>query len=282
MASVTLSRGSQSVSIPLVEEGGTPLFISDWGKPQLNVRESGGTLNPRTIDQFSGNLNFNVVGRLFDYQTSHELADLIKTCDPDNPLELSIPFGEYDDTVIVAPSAGQEAALTLTYQAGYKDNVTVELSLTRVNQTLGSITQQATTPTTTGTGPVQIETNSTTVPIETDLTITRSVGRPNDVVRRSPGDYPYHIQKPKVAFDEFGLEFQSFESAVSDMKDITEPIFEERLGRNGITLNFNGIFGLGAFDVVPTGSAPFRQTRAAGEEGYIRVPTFDVRRITAP
>ena len=51
---VTLSRGSTSVSIPLVEESGEQLITKSLGKPNLRVEESGGTDFPRTQDQWSG------------------------------------------------------------------------------------------------------------------------------------------------------------------------------------------------------------------------------------
>jgi len=91
MASIRLVRDNTDIELTLVEEGGTPLFIGDFGKPQLNIRDNGGTLNPRVLDQFSGNANYNMVTRLNSYAKANNLADLIKTCKPTDDLLLDIP-----------------------------------------------------------------------------------------------------------------------------------------------------------------------------------------------
>jgi hypothetical protein len=279
MASVTLSRGSTSIDIPLVEESGEQLLSTTFGKPEVQVRESGGTINPRVIDQWSGLESFTLVGKLFDYQTSHDLADLVKTASTD-PLELSIPLDEYPDTVTVAPAAGQDSALGLSYPAGRKNMVDVALNLTRVGDVLGSITQEATTPTTTGTGPVQLSVGSTTVDIPTaDLSLARDVGRPNDVVRRQPqtADPRYQV-KPKVANDVFTLSFETLEDIPETLNAITDSIFREQLGRQGVTLDFNGVLGLGEIQAIPTGSSPFRQVHQAGRPWVVN-PTLEFTRI---
>ena len=278
MTSVTLSRDTTTIDIPLVEEAQTPLFIADFGKPNTKVWESGGSLNPRVQDNWSGQVNYNIVGRLDSYADAIALSDLIKSCDPDNNLVLSNPLPEHPDTANVNPAAGTDVALTLTYEPGYAEHVQVELQLTRVDSTTGSSSLDATTPTSAGSGPIQVSTINNTIDITSDVVVTRSVGRPNDVVRkRSNTADPLCIQKPKVAFDEFSIEFQAVSDGASVMSALSEDIFRTSLGRRGIDLNFNGTYGLGSFRVVPTGSAPFRQTRLAGDGSAITVPTFDLR-----
>jgi len=151
MSSVTLSRGSDSVDIQLNAEGGTPLLSTTFGKPSVQVRESGGVQNPRVNDRWSGLESYTLQGKLYDYATSHELADLVKSGST-TPLELSIGLDEYPDTVTVAPAAGQDSALSLNYPAGKRDNVDVSLNLTRVGDVVGIGDQPATTPTTTPCG----------------------------------------------------------------------------------------------------------------------------------
>jgi len=279
MTSVTLSRGDTSVEIQLEKEGGENLLVSNFGKPEVNIRENGGTLNPRVQDQWSGLQNFTLAGMVFDYQTSHDLADLIKTADP-TPLTLEIPLAEYPDSVTVAPAAGQAGALSLSYPAGRKNMVDVALNLTRVGDVLGSITQEATTPTTSGSGPVQLQIGSTTVDIPTaDLSLSRDVGRPNDVVRRQPrtADPRYQV-KPKVANDVFTLSFKTLDDIPETLNAITDSIFREQLGRQGVTLDFNGVLGLGAIEAIPTGSSPFRQVHQAGKSWVVN-PTLEFTRI---
>ena len=279
MVSVTLSRGGTSIDIQLVEEGGEQLLSSTFGKPEVNVRESGGSLNPRVQDQWSGVENYQLVGRVFDYQTAHDLADLIKSAKSD-PLELAIPLAEYPNSVTVAPGAGQEGALSLSFPSGKKNSVDVDLSLTRVGDVFGSFTQQATTPTASGSGPVQLSVGGTTVDLPTaDLSLERTVGRPNDVVRRQPqqSDPRYEV-KPKVTNDVFSLSFQTVANIPSTLNTLTDNIFRSRLGRTGLTLKMNGVLGLGDIQCIPVGSGPFRQVHQSGK-GWVLNPVLELRRI---
>jgi len=279
MAVATLSRGETSVDIQLVEEGGSVLVSSTFGKPETQVRESGGTLNPRVQDQWSSLQGVQLAGRLFDYQTSHDLADLIKSASLD-PLELSLPSDIYPNTLRVAPAAGQDTALTLEYPAGKRDNVNVSLNLTRVGDVLGVNEQQATTPTATGTGPIELRIGGTTVEVPTaGLGLERTVGRPNDAIRRQPqqADPRYEV-KAKVTSDLFTFNFEAVQNAQSVLNSITDNVFRERLGRQGVTVDFNGMLGLGAIEAVPVGSAPFRQVQSAGQD-WVSIPQLELRRI---
>ena len=279
MAVATLSRGNDSIEIPLQEEGGEILVSSTFGKPEVDIRQSGGTLNPRSQDQFSGLQNFEIVGKFFDYETSHDLADLIKSASTD-PLELTIPGDLYEDDITVCPSAGSDSALGLSYPAGRRNIVDVSLTLTRVGQVQGVGEQQAQTPRASGNGPVQIRVGSRTVDLPTaGLSLERAVGRPNDVVRRRPrqADPRYQV-KPKVTSDVFTFAFETLDNIPETLNAITENIFRDQLGRGGVTIDFNGVLGLGAIEAIPVGSSPFRQVHQAGR-GWVTVPTLEFRRI---
>jgi hypothetical protein len=281
MAVATLSRGTTSVDIPLVEEGGEILVSSTFGKPETQVRQSGGTLNPRVQDNWSSLQGVQLAGRLFDYQKSHDLADLIKSASLD-PLELSLPTTIYDDPLRVAPAAGQDTALTLEYPPGKRDNVTVSLNLTRVGTIQGVNEQQATTPTATGTGPIELRIGGTTVEVPTaGLGLERTVGRPNDAIRRDLEADPRYEVKAKVTSDVFTFNFEAVQNATTLLNKITDNIFRERLGRQGVTVDFNGVLGLGAIEAVPVGSAPFRQVQSAGQD-WVTVPQLELRRIYSP
>jgi len=275
---VTVRRDTTEVDIPLLEQGGAPLFVVDFGKPNQTIYDKGGTLDPRVQDNWSGLVNYNIVGRLDSYADAITLADLIKSNVPDEPLELDIPLPEHPDTVTVNPLAGSDNALVLTYEAGYQKHVQVELGLTRVGNVESSVEQTNITPTASGAGPIQVDTGNSVIDITTDVQVQRSVGRPNDVIRKTTsGPDPYCIQKAKYAVDEFAIEFQELSQGANVLRKLTDDVFRQQLGRRGIDLNFNGVFGLGTFNVVPMGSAPFRQVRAAGEKTVIAVPTFDLR-----
>ena len=282
MAVATLSRGNDSIEIPLQEEGGEILVSSTFGKPEVDIRRSGGTLNPRSQDQFSGLQNFEIVGKFFDYETSHDLADLIKSASTE-PLELTIPSDLYEDDITVCPSAGSDSALGLNYPAGRRNIVDVSLTLTRVGQVQGVGEQQTQTPKASGNGPVQIRIGSTTVDLPTaGLSLERSVGRPNDVVRRRPSQAdPAYQVKPKVTSDVFTFAFETLDNIPETLNAITENIFREQLGRGGVTIDFNGVLGLGAIEAIPVGSSPFRQVHQAGR-GWVTVPVLDFRRVFSP
>ena len=279
MAVATLSRGNDSIEIPLQEEGGEILVSSSFGKNEVDIRPSGGTLDPRTNDRWSGLQNFEIAGKLFDYETSHDLADLIKSASTE-PLELTIPSDLYEDDITVCPSAGSDSALGLSYPAGRRNIVDVSLTLTRVGQVQGVGGQQAQTPRDTGNGPVQIRIGSTTIDIPTaGLSLERSVGRPNDVVRRVPSQAdPRYQVKPKVTSDVFTFAFETLDNIPETLNAITENIFRDQLGRGGVTIDFNGVLGLGAIEAIPVGSSPFRQVHQAGR-GWVTVPTLEFRRI---
>lgn len=279
MAVATLTRGNDSIEIPLQEEGGEILVSSSFGKPEVDIRRSGGTLDPRTNDQWSGLQNFEIVGKFFDYDSSHDLADLIKSASTD-PLELTIPSDLYDDSITVAPSAGSDSALGLNYPAGRRDIVDVSLTLTRVGPVQGVGGQQAQTPRASGSGPVQVRIAGTTVDLPTaGLSLERSVGRPNDVVRRVPSQPdPRYQVKPKVTSDVFTFEFETLDNIPETLNALTDNIFREQLGRGGVTIDFNGVLGLGAIEAIPVGSSPFRQVHQAGR-GWVTVPTLEFRRI---
>jgi len=278
---VTLSRGSTSVDIPLVEESGEQLITKSLGLPNLRVAESGGTNFPRTQDNWSGLQNYSIVGRLFDYSKAHTLADLIASADPSAPLELTPNLAEFDTTIEVAPSAGSDQALGLTFPPGKRDNVGVSIELTRVNTANGNV-QTITTPTASGSGPITITANSTTVSVPTTaLDIERSIGRPNDVVRRSRGSNPNYIAKKKPVSDTLSLSFQDIAGSTGFFTDLTNAVFESTLGRNPIHINFNGVYGFGEFAVMPTGSAPFRHLRQAGDKAIFS-PSLEFTRVFDP
>jgi len=281
MAVATLSRGSTSIDIQLQQEGGETLLSSTFGKPEVNVRNSGGTLLPRVIDAWSGIQTFQLRGKLYDYATTHELADLVQSASA-TPLELSLPGSLYPNSVTVAPAAGQDTALSLVYPAGMRDMVNVKLSLTRVGDVNASTEQQASTPTATGTGPVQVTAGGTTVDLPTaDLSLERTVGRPNDVVRRRTNSAdPYYIAKAKVTSDVFTFSFETIRDIPATLNAITDSIFRTQLGSDGVTVNFNGVLGLGEIQAIPVGSGPFRQVHQAGK-GWVINPTLEFRRILA-
>jgi hypothetical protein len=282
-ATVTLSQGSRSVTLDLLEESGSVLLAADLGKPEVQLPKSGGSTFPRALDNFSGLENLTFQARLATASandTARQLVDLLQSGQSNDPILFNTSLPEFDSDINVVLSAGNESALTVTYDPGRTDDVIVDCSLTRVQDVRGTDGRQPTTPTAVGSGPIQLKARGTTVDLGTGITVERSTGRPNDVVRRSRGDFPLHVSKRKSLSESFSLSFEFVDNPVSKLTDITQQVFRQRLGRQPIRLDFQGVFGLGNFAVFPVGSAPFRRVRAAGYDDWVRIPTLDLVRVS--
>jgi hypothetical protein len=281
MTTATLDRDGTTVEIELLtDSSGTPLVSRDFGKPNLQIQETG-SINPRFIDAWSGLEQYTITGKFIDsnaYTDAISLMDLIKSNSDGNQLTLNIDMPEFDSNINVCPSAGQDAAASVSYNPGWKDYIEVDVALTRA-ETIAGGDQPATTPTTSGSGPIQITDGSTTVDLEKDITITRSVGRPQSTVRRRPDSIiPNHIDKFKTASDTFELSLEFTENAISKVNDIVS-IFNQQLSRSPLTLDFNGVYGMGEFSVIPDGSQALRHTRLSGENQTGSIPTINLKRV---
>lgn len=279
---VTLSRSGTSVSIPVVDNSsGTPLISKDVGKPNLNIQETG-AINPRHNDFWSGLEQYTILGRFTSstaYDDAITLADLIKENSNGTPLDLNIPLNDFDDTIKVAPAAGQDQSLALNYPPGRRDSVEIDLGLTRVDpDRVEGYDQPASTPTASGTGPIKITDGTTSVDLVQDVEVQRTVGRPNSTIRRNQQQYPTVYDNHKTAHDEFELSLQFTDSAVSNMNDLVN-LFNTKLERDSLDLDFQGLYGLGSFSVVPAGSQALRHTRPAGQKAVNLVPTIQLRRV---
>lgn len=282
MAQATLERGSTSVTLPLLSDSsGTPLVVRSIGKPNLNVQETG-AIKPRHLDQWSGLEQYTLTGR-FDgsnaYSDAITLCDLIKTNGNGQPITLNIDMPDYDTDISVVPAAGQDSALSVVYNPGWRNYVEVDLSLTRVSETIGGGDQTATTPTANGSGPIKLSGLRKEVELTSDIEVTRSVGRPKDVVRRAPDSRdPLHIGKFKTAADTFELSFEFSENTVTETNKLVD-MFRRQLKRRSLTLDFQGLYGLGAFNVIPDGSEAVRHNRQAGYKSSGLIPSVTLRRV---
>jgi len=289
-ATITHNGLNQSVTFPVMQESGTPLFSVDIGKPELSTYESG-ELNPRFNDSRSGLENYTITAQLRGssaYNDAITLANIIKSR-TGNGEELTvslsgteIPSAYPTRATTVAPAAEQERALELTYAPGRRNVVDVELSLTRVNSVRGRANQAATTPTTSGSGPTQLTDGTTTVSMDKDIAITRTVGRPNSTIRSSVSQHPNYIDHRKTAYDAFDIEFQLTDNAQTKVVNLARNLIQPQLGVTPLTLDFQGLFGMGAFDVIPSGSQSLRYQRIAGQKSIENTPTLSLRRTFAP
>lgn len=271
-----LERGTTSIELPLYQEGGTPLVSTDLGKPQQDFQE-GGILNPRNSDQRSQTKTYTLAVRFTGedaYQTVLDLADLLKSSTGGADTRLSIPMPEFEDNVLVAPSV--ENALNIVYEPGNKTNVDVSLSLTRIQNSLGSTLQEAQTPRATGSGPVTISDGSKTVELREEINVERTITRDNSVMRGTTQLYPNYVDHAKAATDALELACELTDNAVQ-RRNALDDMFGNPLGRSSLTLDFNGLYGMGEFSVSPTGSNAIRFVRPAGSQGVINVPNMNLR-----
>ena len=278
---------SESITLPIIEESGTPLFSVDVGYPELNIYESG-ELEPKFDSQRSQLEQYTLATQLHGasaYDDAITLADMIKSR-TGNGEELTVEVSgddvptSYPTTeTLVAPAAQQRRPLSLTYVPGRTNVVDVELQLTRVGRVTGNANQDAQTPTTTGDGPIRIARNGNSVEVSEGINVTRSVGRPNTSIRAIGRDYPNYTDPRKTANDDFSIEFQLIDDAQTKAETIKNDIFEPILERDAITLDFQGLFGMGAFDVVPEGSQAMRVQRLAAQKSIEHLPTMSFRRV---
>jgi len=289
---VTLSHSgiNKTLTFPVLQESGTPLFSVDIGKPELNTYENG-ELQPRFNDTRSGLENYTITSQLRGssaYADAITLADIIKSrqgSGEELTVQVSgsnIPDAYPTSPVTVAPGAEQEEALSLTYSPGRRNVVDVELSLTRVAQVRGTANQPASTPTTSGSGPLTLQNaNNDTIPMTDGIALTRSVGRPNSPIRSGVRNHPNFIDHQKSAYDAFDIQFELVENAQATVVNLARKLIQPQLGRDALTLDFQGLFNMGEFSVVPSGSQALRFQRNAGTKDIENVPTLSLRRVRA-
>jgi hypothetical protein len=125
----------------------------------------------------------------------------------------------------VAPQAGNAGALSIEYPRGYTDYTTIQLQLTQISTSINAPSRAVNTPTASGTGPIELIANGNVVALDTDVSVSRSVGRPNDSMTKSLSDLGRYIYKNKVASDNFSLSFQLTDNIQSKLNTITNDIF---------------------------------------------------------
>ena len=287
-ATLTHRALGTSLTFPIMQESDKPVFSVDYGKPNLNVYEHG-ELHPRIQESRSRLEQYRIVSQLIGdsaYNDAIVLADMIlsRTGGDGNELVLSVsgnnlPEVYPTDEQIVSPAAEQASALKLTYSPGRKNVVDVELTLTAIENVRGDANQEAVTPFATGDGPVTLSRDNASIDLTGDLAITRAVGRPNSNIRTTTRPLPSYTDRRKSVSDTFDLDMELFvdgpERATTLARDIVRPI----LGKDSLTLDFNGLFNMGAFNVVPDGSQALRLSRVAGRADIDDVSTLKLKRV---
>lgn len=284
MTTATLNHPNFStISLPIRGEAGDPLVSRDFGKPHMEFFESG-RLDPLPkSDQWNGLENYTIATQLTGsgaYDDALALANLIKSPSAGSAITFDPSLPAYDSSIDVVPRGEQDEALTLTYPPGTSNWVEVDLGLTRIGAIQGSDDgTRAQTPTASGGGPIELRDNSRSVDLSTGVTVERAVGRPNSSINRNVGDHPRYIEKRSAAYDAFSLDLTFVNNVTSKVTDLID-MFRQRRGRSVPTLDFNGTYGMGAFDVQLQGSAGLRHVARAAEGETEVVPTIDLRVVS--
>jgi hypothetical protein len=281
MPDAVLSRGSTSVSVPLLQDGRRLAVARDVGKPTLQTYNVGRTV-PRSQDNFNAGDTWTVQGILHGsgaYADAKTLAeDLIKPrATTGTPLQLDLSALPDRSTYNVAPIT--ESALQLTYEPGRREMVGVQLSLQAVNQTFGGDQDAGTTSAPDSGSGVKLDRDGTSVTLSPEVRVQRSVGRPNGKLQKRPSTLPTYIDQNKAATDQFELSGRLVGStATSDALTLETDIVRDRLGDATLTLHFlDGLYGLDAYPVVPSGTAATRTVVETALTDYVSVPTLDLQ-----
>lgn len=279
MISVTVSRKSTSVDVNLHGEAGDLSFARDIGKPHQKFHDLGKE-DPEHRDDWSAQVRYVLTGRVSSYSDAQTLAETLvkqRTPDDDSPLQVDLSsLPQYSGTVDVA--ADQESSLELTYLPGTRNDVEVRLNVVEIGDTIGgsSQTQQSNSPDS-GSG-IKLERGSSSVTFSNAVTVTRTVGRPNQNIHRRPGTaLPKLYDKNAPAFDVFEISTRNL--SASERNTLEESIVQPVLGTNTCTLHFqSNLYGLDAYNVVPSGSQALRTTHSSGVI-QVEAPTIKLRTV---
>lgn len=277
MAEAVISRGSTSVSVPLLGKAGNLAIGRDVGKSTLGVKDVGRE-DPLTQDNLNASDGFTIAGILSGpnaYADARTLAeDLIKPrLDGSTPLQLDLSALSGRGVYEIAPAS--QGSLTLNYVPGRGDLVGVQMTVNVVAETVGGTqTQQSPGTPDAGAG-IKIEApDGTSITFSGDETVTRKVGRPNIQLQERPDPLPTAVDKNDPASDvfEFKTTLRNGDPA-ADAQTLEEDIVRPRLGQDSLTLHFlDELYGLQAYEVVPEGTQALRTVRNTGTGDQVSVP----------
>jgi len=287
MVTASLSRGSTSVDFELNQSaGGTPTIVQAISKPQQKL-PSVSVVDPRVSDQFASVETFVLRGYIDGdtaYQDARSLAEeLIKPHSGGTGLSLDLSNADGFGTYTVAPAG--ENACELEYLPGQRNWIPVSLNLTRVDETIGGASSEpinVSSATPQGGGSVTLRNPNTgdSVDILHNLSITRTVGRPNTTIRPDTSDVVY-IDKIRSAYDEWGIEGVLEGQNARRDSEILMDILSEPTGRDALSLRFNNnIYALSNKTVVASGSQAGRRVIGASEPDMVRVNNISLRTVT--
>lgn len=284
MVSGTITRGNTSVSFDLIETGGSLLIARDVGKPNLNVYERGRE-DPRTQDYWSALSVWTVVGYLTGtsaYDDAQTLAESVIKPRLDTNTVLELDLSNVTDLGVYDTAPNGASALQLEYVPGERNFVGLQLQLVEVDSVDGgSQTSRATINPDADAGDLKLERPGIAeLVFDTDVSVSRSVGRPGAEVDRQPAELPRYVDKNAPAEDVFEISAE-LTGGISDANTLIEDILRPQLAGGSLRLHFlSNLYSLDAYEVVPIGSQAGRaQVGEAGVTESIRNPVLKLRTV---
>ncbi|MDX1746343.1 MAG: hypothetical protein R3324_10430, partial [Halobacteriales archaeon] len=244
------------MTFEIYERAGALHVARDVGKPEGSLYRTGGDA-PRFTDNRAGLELFTVVGQLTGsgaYADARTLAeDIVRphSGGTNATLDLSdvVGLGIYDVAFI------GEAPVRLGYERGQGEWVSVQLTAARVDNTIGGSTLGDAGSAGSGSGPVTLARGSgSALTLADNLEMERAVGRPATQLRYDADSLPYAVDRLRAYSDVFTLSGLWRTSAGATQATLVDAILKPRLGYGTLTLDFNGMYGLGSYSVAPVGS----------------------------
>jgi hypothetical protein len=276
MTSVTVSRGSRSVTFDVYESPGGLHIARDVGKPDSRVYRVGRD-DPRYVDNRAPLEAYTVVGQLVGdgaYEDARTLAeDIVKAHSggTNATLDLSAVSG------LTSKAVGftGDRALRLGYPPGQGEWVSLQLTAMVVGNTIGGTTQgDAGSGQSSVTGEVTLSSDSHSVELVNNIDMERRCGRPDNKSRFTAEDEAYIVDRQRASHDEFELSGLWRTDAATTQDTLVENILKPKLGSGSLTLDFNGHYGLGSYQVAAVDPRSARVSWSAGEAGMVRLESL--------
>lgn len=285
MTTVAIRRGTPArhyIQLEVYERRGNLMVAKDVGKPKARTYRVG-TVDPKVSDQRAGLEAFTVTGQLVGdnaYDNARRLAeDIVKApAGNDNTvLNLSAIDGLswYD---VVFPGSG---ALRLHYP-GHPNWVSVQFTAHKAEYVNGGGTVPDTSSSaTTGSKNVTISRGATSLELKYNLQVERKVGRPSLQMRYGSGE-AYAVDMMRAATDIFSISGTFVTDTGTTQATLMDDILKPKLGYGNLTLDFDGLYTLGEYDVVPNGSQAARVTWSAGERDMVHLDKLELMVVDQP
>lgn len=270
MTEITVTKGGNSVTFEIYEEPAGMLFARDIGKPEARIYRVGREA-PRTTDHRAPMESYLVVGQIVGsdaHDDARVLAeDIVGSHSGGNAatLDLSNVSGLESETVTFFG----EQALQLHYPPAQPDWVSLQMQASIVRDVIGGGSVPSASSSTSGSGPVTLTRGGDSITIVNNLDIERRVGLPSTTSRHDSGSDPYAVEPNRAPMRTWEITGMWNTNAATNQNTLVETILKPQLGYGSLTLDFNGIYGLGSYEVASPFAQSARVSWSAGEEGMV-------------